>query len=298
MRLDDLHGFATICQTGQLSGAARQLGCTQSALSKAVARLEAEFGLSLLERTPRGVQPTAAGLRLREHAEQVLVDCSALQAGMAQQRASHTGLLRIGVLPALTHTLLAPLITRLLPTRPMARFHFDSQLSAPQLDRLARGEIDLALLALPDQLPAGMAHAPLGQLQMRVVASATHPRLAQFHQLADLSGERWALPSPGLFLRQWLDERLLAQGLPAPLAVVESAASPASFAPVLRHSELLGIATASTLHQPAGEGLVALSGDEFGWQHALGVVWRANGLSPLAREFRDEAQAWCAGRTF
>ena len=80
--------------------------------------------------------------------------------------------------------------------------------------------------------------------------------------------------------------------------MVESAASPASFAPVLRHSELLGIATASTLHQPAGDGLVALSGDEFGWQHALGVVWRQNGLSPLAREFRDEAQAWCAGRTF
>ena len=30
----------------------------------------------------------------------------------------------------------------------------------------------------------------------------------------------------------------------------------------------------------------------------LGVVWRQNGLLPLAREFRDEAQAWCAGRTF
>lgn len=297
MRLHDLQCFATVCQLGQLSGAARRLGCTQSALSKAMARLEAEFGLALLERTARGVTPTTAGQRLLTHAQTVLSGCSDLHAGMAQQRATHTGQLRIGVLPALTQTLLSPLIARFLPTRPMARFRFDSLLSAPLLERLARGELDLALLALPDQLPAGMAQQHLGALQMSVVASAQHPRLPQFHSLADLAGERWALPSVGVFLRHWLDERLRAQGLPPALAVVESDAPPSSFATVLRHSDLLGIATTSMLRQTAGEGLLALPGACFRWQHALGVVWRKDGLSPLAREFRDEAQAWCQGRT-
>jgi DNA-binding transcriptional LysR family regulator len=261
-------------------------------------RLEAEFGLALLERTPRGVAPTAAGQRLLAHAQTVLLDCQALHAGMAQQRASAAGQLRVGVLPMLTHTLLAPLIARFLPTRPMARFRFDSQLSAPLLDRLASGELDLAFLALPDTLPKGMAQQRLGPLTMCMVARADHPRLDRFRRLADLADERWALPTADLFLRQWLDERLRVHGLPEALVVVESNASPGSFAGLLRHSDLLGLSAASMLRRGMGEGLQALQGPDFHWQHELGVVWRTSGLSPLAREFRDEAIAWCADRVF
>ncbi|ARU04193.1 hypothetical protein CCO03_05430 [Comamonas serinivorans] len=302
MRLDDLHCLVAICEHGQLSAAARALGSTQSALSKAMGRLEAEFGLPLLARAPRGVTPTAAGRRLLAHAQTVLLDCQALQASMAEQRAAVTGQLRIGVLPALTHTLLSPLIARFLPTRPMARFRFDSQLSAPLLDRLATGELDLAFLALPDVLPQGMAQQSLGPLAMCLVASADHPRLASLRSLADLAGERWALPTADLFLRQWLDAKLRAQSLPEARVAVESNASPASFASLLRHSDLLGLATLSMLRQAQGHGLVALDGPDFQWQHELGVVWRANAqgdsLTPLGREFRDEAIRWCVARTF
>ncbi|MFE6774763.1 LysR family transcriptional regulator [Streptomyces sp. NPDC057702] len=67
MTLDDLRAFLAVCEAGSLSAVARDLSCTQSAVSQRVRRLERELGLPLLERQPRGVAPTAAG-RLLRHA--------------------------------------------------------------------------------------------------------------------------------------------------------------------------------------------------------------------------------------
>lgn len=61
MTLDDLRVFTAVCRTSSLSAAARDLSCTQSAVSQHVKRLERELGLSLLERHTRGVVPTPAG---------------------------------------------------------------------------------------------------------------------------------------------------------------------------------------------------------------------------------------------
>ena len=65
MTLDDLRVFVAVCRAGSLSAVARELGCTQSAVSQHVKRLEREVGLSLVERHPRGVVPTHAGELLR-----------------------------------------------------------------------------------------------------------------------------------------------------------------------------------------------------------------------------------------
>lgn len=299
MRLEDMQSFVVICESGQLSRAANRLSTTQSALSKTVARLEAEFGIPLLERTTRGMAVTAAGAQLLIHARQLSNVCQDLQANMIQQRAANTGLLRIGVLPALTHGLLSPLIAHFLPTRPMARFRFESELSTRLMERLEDGHIDLAFVALPDNMPRGLAHIALGQLRISVVARQDHPRIRQFRQLADLAGEQWALPSQDMLLRRWLDTRLAAHHLPAPTVIVESTTTPASFASLLCHSDLLGIANAAILAQPAGQGLCALNGPDFHWRHQLGIMWRHQAtLPPLAQEFRDMAVAWCQTRDF
>ncbi|MHC3474501.1 LysR family transcriptional regulator [Streptomyces sp. 7R007] len=61
MTLDDLRVFVAVCRAGSLSAVARDLGCSQSAVSQHVRRLERETGVALLERQPRGVVPTRAG---------------------------------------------------------------------------------------------------------------------------------------------------------------------------------------------------------------------------------------------
>ena len=58
-----------VVRSGSFSGAAEALSYTQSAVSQAIARLEAETGTTLVVRDRRGVRPTAAGATLVEHAD-------------------------------------------------------------------------------------------------------------------------------------------------------------------------------------------------------------------------------------
>ena len=59
--------FLVTLETGSLSAAARALGLTQPTLSRQVATLEAELGVTLFERVGRGLEPTESGLALFEH---------------------------------------------------------------------------------------------------------------------------------------------------------------------------------------------------------------------------------------
>lgn len=68
MTLNDLEVFVKVCDVGSLSAVARELGCTQPAVSQHVVRLERELGARLVERRANGVAPTEAGEVLREAA--------------------------------------------------------------------------------------------------------------------------------------------------------------------------------------------------------------------------------------
>lgn len=60
-RRGQLEYFVAVAEDGQMTSAARRLGIAQPALSQAIAQLETELGLKLLDRHPRGVTLTAAG---------------------------------------------------------------------------------------------------------------------------------------------------------------------------------------------------------------------------------------------
>ena len=72
-----------VAARGSFSAAAEALSYTQSAVSQAVATLEAETGVTLIERDRRGVRPTAAGAALVEHAEGILAQLEAAEAEVA-----------------------------------------------------------------------------------------------------------------------------------------------------------------------------------------------------------------------
>src|SRR5919197_1517281 len=58
LRLRDLHILSTVVQWGSMAKAASHLAMSQPAVSEAIANLEAALGVRLLDRTPRGVEPT------------------------------------------------------------------------------------------------------------------------------------------------------------------------------------------------------------------------------------------------
>lgn len=78
--------FLAIAETGSLGGAARELGLTQQAVSKRLASMEAQIGVTLAARTTRGSQLTPAGLIVSEWAARLLDVANEIDAGLGSLR--------------------------------------------------------------------------------------------------------------------------------------------------------------------------------------------------------------------
>jgi DNA-binding transcriptional LysR family regulator len=99
MNLEDLRVFAAVCDAGNLSQVARELGCTQPAVAQRVARLERELGVALLERGARGVAPTEAGLLMHRTCADALGALGAAARTFEALRSGEQGSLRIATGP-------------------------------------------------------------------------------------------------------------------------------------------------------------------------------------------------------
>ena len=83
LNLGRLQVLCEVVNRGSFSAAADALAYTQSAVSQAVARLEAETGTTLVIRDRRGVRPTVGGATLVTHAEAIFAQVEAAEADLA-----------------------------------------------------------------------------------------------------------------------------------------------------------------------------------------------------------------------
>lgn len=79
--------FLAIARTGSLAAAGREFGLTQQAVSARLASIEAQTGIALVIRTPRGSQLTPAGVVVAEWADRLLDVAQYVDAGLASLRA-------------------------------------------------------------------------------------------------------------------------------------------------------------------------------------------------------------------
>jgi DNA-binding transcriptional LysR family regulator len=117
-RFDDLAGFVAVVRAGSFTGAAAQLGVTQSALSQTIRALERRLDLKLLNRTTRSVAPTEAGERLYQTVGPRFEDIEAELAVLGEMRGKPVGTVRITATEDSTRTLIWPRLARWLPLYP------------------------------------------------------------------------------------------------------------------------------------------------------------------------------------
>jgi DNA-binding transcriptional LysR family regulator len=195
-----LRVLSEVVSRGSFSAAAEGLNYTQSAVSQAIARLEAETGTALVLRDRGGVRPTAAGAMLLEHAEAILAQIEAAEADLDALLGLRGGRLRMASFPSAGATLM-PLAIATFRTR-----HPDVELSLAEAEpediapRLRLGEIDLALLfhfgEEDDRLLAGLQTVALLEDPLHVAIPESH-RLAHKRALtlADLRSQDWVQTS-------------------------------------------------------------------------------------------------------
>jgi DNA-binding transcriptional LysR family regulator len=137
IKLRDLHILMTVSKTGSMGRAASELAVSQPVVSKAISDLELAVQLRLLDRGPRGVEPTVYGRALLKWGTAVFDD---LRQGVKELEFltdPTIGELRIGCPEPLAAGFVAAVIERMSLQYPKAVFHV-----APA-DRLALIERDL-----------------------------------------------------------------------------------------------------------------------------------------------------------
>jgi DNA-binding transcriptional LysR family regulator len=94
-KLDAMNAFAKVVAAGSYAEAARRLGLTRSAVSKAVMELEQLLGARLLDRTTRRVAPTEAGLAYYERCVSILADVEETEIQISRLHDEPRGVLKI-----------------------------------------------------------------------------------------------------------------------------------------------------------------------------------------------------------
>jgi DNA-binding transcriptional LysR family regulator len=184
---------------GSFSAAAEALSYTQSAVSQQIATLEAETGLTLLERHPRGVSLTAAGQALVGHAEGILARLELAEDALSAIAGLRGGRLRMASFPTAGATLMPLAIASFRASYPDVELTLAEGEPEEIFPRLRAGELDLALLfEFAGELarPRDITRVELLEDRMFLALPSEH-RLAsrQRIRLEDLSREAWVQTS-------------------------------------------------------------------------------------------------------
>jgi DNA-binding transcriptional LysR family regulator len=112
--LRSLGVFLTVFESGTMSGAARTLGITQSAISQIIADLELETKTALFDRNVRPLGLTLSGVVLRQRASALLADARQIAPLLRQVRQGKLPLIRVGLVDSMARLLLPALSEYLL----------------------------------------------------------------------------------------------------------------------------------------------------------------------------------------
>lgn len=199
LNLARLNILREVVQRGSFSAAAEALDYTQSAVSQAIARLEAETGVALLVRDRRGVRATAAGSTLLGHADTILAQVQAAEDDLAAVLGIRGGRLRIASFPSAGSTLIPQAVAAFRALHPDVELSLGEGEPEDITPRLKAGEFDLALLfEFPGeaQMFKGLACTPLIHDPLWMALPVEH-QLARKHDLAliDLREQDWVQTS-------------------------------------------------------------------------------------------------------
>ncbi|MFK0258133.1 LysR family transcriptional regulator [Streptomyces sp. NPDC090445] len=297
MTLDDLRVFVAVCRAGSLSAVARDLGCTQSAVSQHVRRLEKQIGTALLARHARGVLPTEAGRILQAAAADGIAGLDGALRHLDDLVRGDTGAVRITTGATTVRHFMSEAVVGFRRRHPNVSLEFQTENSSRRcFDALAAADLDLAWITIGKPV-RGIEQRPVMELPWVLAVGADDPLAARPRiDTADLADIRHIRLPENSTSRAHLDNALAAAGI-----AIRSDTGVADWDTALLLAELgLGHAVVPALPgwQVPGSGgplrlvpIPALPPLPVGW-----AVRRWSALSPLARVFADDVARSCRAR--
>lgn len=201
MNLRDLKYLVALADHRHFGKAAAACFVSQPTLSTQIRKLEDELGLPLVERAPRKVMLTPAGVEAAARARTIVAEVEQMKEAARRSRDPEAGTVRLGIFPTLGPYLLPHVIPNIRERFPQLELLLVEEKSDELLTRLREGKLDAALLALPlddDQLHAEF----LFEEPFLLAVSQQHPLARRQHlDVHELSSQKLLLLEDGHCLR-------------------------------------------------------------------------------------------------
>jgi DNA-binding transcriptional LysR family regulator len=205
MELYQLKTFVAIAREGSLTRAAERVFTSAPAVSAQLKALEDELGVKLFERTPRGMTPTEAGLRLLEEAQRTLASAMRMRSAAEQLRGAAQGVVRFGTVVDPVALKLGDVLVKLAERHPQVTLQLQQGLSHQTLGAVRRGELDCAYALSDVEQMEGLALQRLGVIDLVVTLPLSiadeHPGM----NLDEVVAMPWVGTPPTCILRVHLD---------------------------------------------------------------------------------------------
>ena len=161
MDLQALMYFRSVAEMGTISKAAAFLRIAQPALSRHIQKLEHSLGVELLQRSSKGVIPTAAGRQLLDKT----ADFEATLGHISREVSSYAhevgGPLNVGIQPSLSASILPELVRAFKAEHPKVELYVSAGYSTNLIDALLDESLDLAFVDTPSHTPRELTTLPL-----------------------------------------------------------------------------------------------------------------------------------------
>src|SRR5262245_19846554 len=222
LRFRDLHVLSTVVQRGSMAKAAAHLGVSQPSVSEVIADLEHVLGVRLLDRSPKGIEPTIYARALLKRSQ---VAFDELKQGIRDIEflADPTvGELRIGCPESVSSSALPAIIQRLAERYPRIVADVDAGPTDAMIASLLERRLDLVVArgrpALADRHVMELLNVEVLFQDELVIAAGMNSKWARRRNidLVELANERWILAAPGTWNDTAVAEAFCTRGLKPP----------------------------------------------------------------------------------
>ena len=205
-----MQALVAVYEEQSFSRAAARENATQSGMSTQVKALEETLGTKLLIRERNRIQLTPAGEIAYREGQKVLRSLMATEAAVREIQTKVAGLVRVGIIPSLTRSILRAAVEEFQEGFPDVELSFLEEYSNSLMRRVLDGDLDFALVPTTE-LPPGLTGTFVAQDREMLVSCASND-LGYDHMepvpLSVLSGARLIVPT-SLNVRRQRIERLL-----------------------------------------------------------------------------------------
>lgn len=205
MDLRQMQYLLCLAETGNVTRAARRLNIVQPALSMQIAKLEAEFGKKLFDRTGHGVATTVAGETLLRLITPIVRDVEHAMQEMARLDGRVSGRVVVGLITSVAQSTLANSSTRVAERYPEVKLSVCEGYTETMMDWVVAGQLDLAIINVPRQRRGLTSHHILDEEMVLAVRAGSPLQVPAPLRFTDLGRLDLVMPSKRHGLRAILD---------------------------------------------------------------------------------------------